>query len=229
MENGSVVSHYLRYADSTDSLEREAENALVARALRRDPGATDQLLKRHIAPVIRIAMEFRGRGVPLEDLINEACLGFLKAIQRFDAGNGARFMTYAGFWVRKAILDALADQSRTIRIPRYQRERHRVPPKEVRLDDPVRAGEERTLGDGIADRSSLPAGSGMIRRETLLRLRHQFRALSIREQAVLASRFGLHGGPAMTLMQVGAVLGVSRERVRQIERAAITRLQKGIG
>ena len=98
-------------------------------------------------------------------------------------------------------------------------------PKELRLDDPVRAGEKRTVGDGIADSRTPAAGSGMVQRETLLRLRHQIRALPVREQTVLASRFGLHGGPAMTLMQVGAYLGVSRERVRQIERAALTRLQ----
>ena len=225
MEHVSIVSHYLRYAASTTAVEREDENALVARALRGEPGATDQLLRHHIGLVIRLAMEFRGRGVPLEDLVHEACLGFFKAIHRFDAGNGARFMTYAGFWVRKAILNALADQSRTIRIPRYQRERRHVLPKELRLDDPVRAGESRTVGDGIADSRTPAAGTGMVQRETLLKLRHQIRSLPVREQTVLASRFGLHGGPAMTLMQVGTYLGVSRERVRQIERAALTRLQ----
>ena len=65
-------------------------------------------------------------------------------------------------------------------------------------------------------------------RETLVRLRRHIRTLSVREQAVLASRFGLHGGPTMTLMEVGAHLGVSRERVRQIERAALTRLHRAL-
>lgn len=225
MDHSSVIANYLSYADRRPISERDDEVALVARARRREPGAADQLLRRHIGLVIRIASEFRGRGVPLEDLVHEACLGLLKAIHRFDPGNGARFMTYAGFWVRKAILDALADQSRAIRIPRYQRERRQYLPRELRLDEPARPGDTRTLLDRLADETTPPPGASIAARETLTRLRKSLRALPVREQTVLASRFGLHGGPAMTLMQVGAVLGVSRERVRQIERAALNRLQ----
>ena len=149
MQYTSIVGRYMRIAQPKPAHERDEEIALVARAHRGERDATDQLLRRHIGLVIRLAMEFRGRGVPLEDLIHEAACGLLKAIHRFDAHNGARFMTYAGFWVRKAILDTLADQSRCIRIPRYQRERRRVLPQEVRLDDAARPGTHALSPTGL--------------------------------------------------------------------------------
>jgi RNA polymerase primary sigma factor len=229
MESSPVIARYLRYADSSRRTDREEEVALVARARSGEADATDELLRRHIAFVIRVAMEFRNRGVPLEDLINEGCLGLLKAIRCFDPRNGARFMTYAGFWVRKAVLDTLADQPRMVRIPRYQRERRQQPlPREIRLDAPIEDGSDRTFGDALADvRAALP-GSSMIRRETIARLRQHVRSLSARERTVLTSRFGLHGEPAMTLMEVGTRLAISRERVRQIESAALSRLRRAL-
>jgi RNA polymerase sigma factor (sigma-70 family) len=228
MESSPVIARYLRYADSSRRTDREEETALVARATSGEAGATDELLRGHIAFVIRVAMEFRNRGVPLEDLINEGCLGLLKATRCFDPDHGARFMTYASFWVRKAVLDTLADQPRMVRVPRYQRERRQPLPREIRLDAPIEDGSDRTFGDALADaRAALP-GSSMIRRETISRLRHHVRSLSARERTVLSSRFGLHGEPAMTLMEVGTRLAISRERVRQIERAALSRLRRAL-
>ena len=225
MEHSHVVASYLRHARSTARTSREDEIVLVERARRGASDATDQLLRQHIAFVIRVAMEFRGRGVPFEDLINEGCVGLLKAIRRFDPVNGARFMTYASFWIRKAILDALSDQTRTVRVPRYQREQKHPIPKELRLDEPVASENGRTFGEGLADPRTPHAGASMIERETLARLRDEVRRLSARERAVLASRFGLLGEPAMTLLEVGERLSLSRERVRQIECAALARLR----
>jgi RNA polymerase primary sigma factor len=228
MESSPVIARYLRYADSSRCTDREDELALVARARSGDAFATDGLLRQHIAFVIRVAMEFRNRGVPPEDLINEGCLGLLRAIRCFDPRNGARFMTYASFWVRKAVLDTLADQPRMVRVPRYQRERRQPLPREIRLDAPVEAGSDRTFGDGLADARVPPPGASMIRRETIARLRKHVRSLSARERTVLASRFGLHGEPAMTLMEVGSRMAISRERVRQIESAALSRLRRAL-
>jgi RNA polymerase primary sigma factor len=228
METSPVVANYLRYANSSRRTDREEENALVARARSGEAGAADELLRQHIAFVIRVAMDYRNRGVPLEDLINEGCLGLLRAIRCFDPRNGARFMTYASFWVRKAVLDTLADQPRMVRVPRYQREQRRPILKEIRLDEPIEAGSDRTLGDELAD-SRLPhPGSSMIRREAIVRLRQHVRSLSAQERRVLTSRFGLHGEPAMTLMEVGTRLAVSRERVRQIECAALSHLRRAM-
>jgi RNA polymerase primary sigma factor len=224
MEHSSVVASYLRHADSSSRPSPEEEWELVQRARRRDSDAADQLLRSYLAFVIGVTMEFRGRGVPFEDLIHEGCLGLLKAIDRFDPLRGARFMTYASFWVRKAVLDALSEQPRMVRVPRYQRDKRRPVPREVRLDEPLDADHTRTIGDGLADAAQPLAGDAMIEREALARMRRELRALSAREQTVLASRFGLTGEPAMTLLEVGTLLAISRERVRQIENAALARL-----
>jgi len=71
---------------------------------------------------VHIAKEFRGRGLPFEDVIAEGCVGLLKAIRHYRAERGTRFMTYASFWVRKEILAAISDQPHTIHVPRYARE-----------------------------------------------------------------------------------------------------------
>jgi RNA polymerase sigma factor (sigma-70 family) len=228
METSPVVANYLRYVDTNARLSRDNEIVLVARARRDAPGAVDELLRQHLAFVIRIAMEFRGRGVPFEDLVNEGCVGFLKAIRRFDSGNGARFMTYASFWMRKAILDALLDQPRMVRVPRYQRMKRAAIPREVRLDAPVDSERSGTFAERLADPHALHPGAVMIESETIARLRAALLALRPREREVLASRFGLDGRPTLTLLEVGVQLGLSRERVRQIETAALARLRKSL-
>jgi RNA polymerase primary sigma factor len=228
MEHSSVVASYLRQADNTARPSPEDEWELVQSARRREGNAVDQLTSSYLAFVIGAAMEFRGRGVPFEDLIHEGCLGLLKAIDRFDPTRGARFMTYAAFWVRKRILDALAEQPRMVRVPRYQREKKGTFPREVRLDEPIDAERVQTLGEKLADSRLLPAAETMIQHEAISRMRRELRSLSAREQAVLASRFGLAGEPAMTLLEVGNRLALSRERVRQIENEALTRLRNAL-
>jgi len=226
MEFSPVVANYLRHVGTNGPLSRHHETTLVDRARRQEPGAVDELVRQHLAFVIRVATEFRGRGVPFEDLINEACVGLLKAVRRFDSRNGARFMTYASFWMRKAVLDALLDQPRMVRVPRYQRGLGRTIPREVWLDAPIDSEDARTLGERLPD-SQLPhPATAMIEAEKNARLHRALLTLRPRERSVLALRFGLHGQPGMTLLQVGTCLDLSRERVRQIESAALARLRR---
>jgi RNA polymerase primary sigma factor len=229
MEHSSVVASYLRHADTQARPTRDDEWELIRRARRGERAAVDRLMRSYLAFVIGVTMEFRGRGVPFEDLIHEGCLGLLKSIDRFDPERGARFMTYAAFWVRKGILDALAEQPRMVRVPRYQREKRGVFPREVRLDAPIDAERTRTLSDELADSRHPPAADAMIEREAIARMRRELATLSSRERIVLASRFGLAGEPALTLLEVGARLDLSRERVRQIEVEALTRLRGLLG
>jgi RNA polymerase primary sigma factor len=228
MEHSAIVAGYLRHANINARPGPEAEWELVQRARRNDRDAVDRLVRSYLAFVIGVTMEFRGRGVPFEDLIHEGCLGLLKAIERFDPERGARFMTYAAFWVRKGILDALAVQPRMVRVPRYHRERKSIVFREVRLDEPVAADRSRSLGDGLSDSSRPLAADALIEREAIARMRRELRTLPAREQAVLASRFGLAGGSALTLLEVGNRLGLSRERVRQIEGEALARLRTAL-
>jgi RNA polymerase primary sigma factor len=225
MEHSAVVAGYLRQANLTARPGPEAEWELVQRARRRDREAVDRLVRSYLAFVIGVTTEFRGRGVPFEDLIHEGCLGLMKAIARFDPERGARFMTYAAFWVRKGILDAISVQPRMVRVPRYQREKGATVLREVRLDEPIDVEGGRSLADGLPDTSRPLAADALIEREVVARMRRELRTLPARQQAVLASRFGLSGGPPLTLLEVGESLGLSRERVRQIEGEALARLR----
>jgi RNA polymerase sigma factor (sigma-70 family) len=226
MENSYVIASYLRRAKPSARLTREEELSVVRRARDGDPRMTERLLEAHVAFVIRIAMEFRGRGVPFEDLVHEGCFGLLRAIRRFDPENGARFMTYAAFWVRKAILEAIGDGARIVHVPRYQHVHGRPAARELRLDEPISAGDPRTLLDTLEDdRQALPDVSAIADDEAR-RLRHYLHNLPLREQAILASRYGLDGEPAMTLAEVGSLLSLSRERVRQIESSALDQLRR---
>lgn len=224
MEFSPVVSSYLRQIHVTPRLTRADESGLADEAKRQDAAALERLALGHLAFVVHVAKEFRGRGVPLEDLVGEGCVGLMKAMKRFDPSGGTRFMTYAVFWIRKAILDALYNQPRVVRVPRYQREKGRAIPREVRLDDPVR-GTDLRLADVLADGARPSARSRLIEGEDLIRLRRAVLALSTREQAVLAYRFGFFGERAETLHEVGTRLELSKERVRQIEAGAIARLR----
>jgi len=200
-----------------ETIAREEELAIARRARVGDRAAIDRLVQAHVRFVAHVAKEFRNRGVPFEDLVAEGSVGLLKAVGRFDPDAGTRFMTFASFWVRKAILQALVDQPRVVRITRYARDRRQASPREVWIEG---------LPEAATARTERTATDRLIAKQERQRLRRHILSLSPREQAVLASRYGLLGEPALTLGQVGARLGLSRERVRQIEAAAIELLRR---
>ncbi len=228
MYNGPSISNYLRQITRGPRPERHDEHAQVERACRGDREAIDLLISANLAYVVHIAKEFRGRGLPFEDVIAEGCVGLLKAIRHYRAENGTRFMTYASFWVRKEILAAISDQPYTIHVPRYAREHGCNSPRLLRLDVPERADGKLSLADRLRHQDPLPVEtlieSGQVRRLKRLLLR-----LVPRDQAVLAWRYGLGGQPEQTLNEIAQRLGVSRERVRQIEAAALARLREANG
>ena len=199
-----------------ETIAREEELALARQARTGDRSALDRLVRCHIRFVVHVAKEFRGRGVPLEDLVAEGSVGLLKAVSRFDPEAGTRFMTFASFWVRKSILQALVDQPRVVRITRYARTQRHEAPREVWIEG---------VPESETARKDKTAPERLIAKQERQRLRAHVLELSTREQAILATRYGLHGEPALTLGQVGARMGLSRERVRQIEVAAIGRLR----
>jgi len=187
----------------------------------------ETVVRAHMPFVAHMARRYRDRGVPLEDLVAEGAVGLLKAIRRFDPNAGTRFTTYASFWIRKGIIDALLERPRVVHLPRYAREQGKPFPREVSLDAPVKTAETTsTWSERLADRGSRAAFDVLADREEHRRLRRLVLDLTPREQVVLAERFGLHGGPARTLGDVGASMGLSKERVRQIESGALSRLRR---
>src|SRR5262245_17669842 len=189
--------------------------------------STDTIVQSNLPFVTYVALRYVDRGVPLEDLIAEGTIGLLKAVRRFDPGNGTRFTTYASYWIRKSIIEALLERPRVVHLPRYAREKGHAFPRELSLDAPIRVAEANaTWGDRLPDTRSRGALESIADREERRRLRGFVLELAPREQAVLAQRFGLHGGPVRTLTEIGTSLGLSKERVRQIESSALARLKR---
>jgi RNA polymerase primary sigma factor len=225
VHNSPIVSYYLRQITRGPRPERHDEHAQVARACRGDREAIDLLISANLAHVVHIAKEFRGRGLPFEDVIAEGCVGLLKAIRHYRAESGTRFMTYASFWVRKEILAAISDQPHTIHVPRYARERGYNTPRLLRLDVPRHSEGASNLADHLRHHDPLPVDT-LIESGQVRRLRRLLLRLPPRDQAVLAWRYGLGGQPEQTLAEIAKRLGLSRERVRQIEVSALVRLRE---
>lgn len=225
MHNGSSVSYLLRRIPRGPRPERADEQAQVARASNGDRGAAEALISSNLAYVVHIAKEFRGSSLPFEDIIAEGCIGLLKAIRRYRAENGTRFMTYASFWVRKEIIAAVSDQTQTIHVPRYAREHGFGTPRMLRLAAPTNSEGNLSLADRLPHPDALPSETIATSAQARHLRRHVVR-LAPRDQAVIAWRYGLGGEPEQTLKEIAQRLGLSKERVRQIEVGALARLRE---
>jgi RNA polymerase primary sigma factor len=260
-----AVSSYLADIRKKRPLNREQERRLLLEIDRGDDGAIDRLVECNLSFVVRVAGEYRGLGLSFEDMLNEGNLGLLEAARRFDPQRGVRFITYAIWWIRKAILRAISDTSSLVRVPQLQQRRSEsIRRAEGRLRarlgrDPSRrelAREldmaEREVERALQSRTkpfslARPArdegtatvedflGSGgktqeqqVIDQESLRRLGRAFAQLSEQQRTVIVLRFGLGGERPMTLQQVGQCMGLSRERIRQVERQALEIMRRRI-
>ena len=259
---------YLREIARIPLLTREAEAELARRVRAGDEAAKARFIESNLRLVVQIARRYLNRGLPLPDLIEEGNLGLMRAVEKFEPERGLRFSTYATWWIRQAIVRALANQARTIRVPvhvglllaRYQREQQRLMQAlgrtptheelakalnttvaqieeldEVRqqqplsLDAPVSHDEGGRLADFVADPSADPG----IALTELFRKRADLASvlddLAANERTVLRWRFGLEGDAPETLETIGRRLGLTRERVRQIEAGGLRKLRALLG
>jgi RNA polymerase primary sigma factor len=240
------------------------EVELARRIARGDEEARAALAKANLRLVVSIAKRYARRGVRLLDLIQEGNLGLLKAVEKFDYRRGYRFSTYATWWIRQAVMRAIADQARTIRLPvhvaetvnrvlrteraLWQRLGRQPSPAEiaaeaglseervcemqlmaqepVSLETPVGREDDGRLGDFVPDDfDDSPAEVGersLLRRQ----VEELLAALSRREAEVVRLRFGLGGGLPHTLREVSRRLGLTPERIRQIEAEALRKLRR---
>lgn len=225
----SLLGAYAGTFRTRRRLARAEEAALARRAARGDRAALETLVQANFAFLVKTAMGFQGRGIPLEDLIGEACMGVLEAAPRFDASRGFRFMTYAVWWVRRALVRAVSTQSRNVRIPRSRatadRKADRPPLREISLSDGWGDDPDGQVEDALAA-DDPPLEDVVLRREHADMVHAALDALPERQRHVLVRRFGLDGAEAQTLLSIAGDLGVTKERVRQIEGQALRRVER---
>lgn len=254
---------YLGEIASSIPLSSSEEVNLARKIKKGDELARNRLVEANLRFVVSVAKEYQNRGVPLTDLISAGNVGLITAAERFDEKKGFKFISYAVWWIRQAILKALAEQSRTVRLPLnkigllykiskasrlLQQERSDapkpediakeldVPVEEVRetllcgrsmrsLDATFKEEEDHSLLDILADdRQESP--ENLVMRGCLRgQIDTALGSLVGREAEIVKLYFGLDGEEPMTLDQIGARFGLTRERVRQIKEKAIHRLR----
>jgi RNA polymerase primary sigma factor len=255
---------YLREINQTALLTAQDEKDLSNRISAGDAAARDRMVRANLRLVVNIARGYTGKGLPLQDLIEEGNLGLLRAVEGFDPNMNTRFSTYASYWIKQSIKRALVNSSKTIRIPAYMvellskwrraqakltdelnrtptpediakelgipRKKLRIVKKAITLynatphADPEEGG--LTLGDIVADERLRGPEDELINTDNLTQVTRLLDEMDPREATILRMRFGLDNAEPQTLKEIGEALGLTRERVRQIESEALRRLYR---
>ena len=223
-DGGDSLAEYLDEIGRYRMLSRVEECALGRRIRHGDEQAVNELVCANLRFVVAIAKPYRSRAVSLLDLIEEGNLGLIRAAQRFDERRGIKFLSYAVWWIRQAILHALAQQSRIVRVP-LRRAGSMVPRGHVSLDAPLTPGEEGTLLDYLPDSVNPSPDEQAVQKSVTRSIDDAVARLRPREAGILRLYFGLDGSEPMTLEQIGGVYGITRERVRQIRDRALRALR----
>ncbi|GIW89143.1 MAG: RNA polymerase sigma factor [Isosphaeraceae bacterium] len=262
----SPLETYLREINEVALLTAEEEKMLAQGVARGDMAARDRMIRANLRLVVNIARGYVGKGLSLQDLIEEGNLGLLRAVEGFDPSIGTRFSTYASYWIKQSIKRALVNTAKPIRIPAYmmellckwrrasaelQEELGRTPtfdeigrylqlPKKklaivkkaikvynlVPQTDQPEAGW--SLGEMLMDERTRAPDVEMVEEDNLRLVLDRLEAMDAREATVLRMRFGLNDTPPKTLKEIGESLGLTRERVRQIESEALGKLSAAL-
>jgi RNA polymerase primary sigma factor len=260
----NILSLYLKEINNIPLLTREEEERYARAAAQGDQSAKEKLIQANLRFVVNVAKKYQNQGLPLADLISEGNIGLLNAIERFDVEKGYHFISYAVWWIRQAILKAICEKSRMIRLPlnranelvqiekarkEIQWDANSEPEFEViarqlnmdpdhvaelinisrdlvSLDTPIYDEKDSSLlSDFIEDKGYKSPDDAAIQNSLQEDINLLLKTLSDKEADILEHRFGLNGKRPMSLKEIGNRYRLTKERIRQIEKKALKRLQ----
>jgi len=261
-EHSEPLTQYLKEISKIKPLTREEEKRMARKIAKGDLKALQELVRRNLKFVVSVANKYKGCRLSLQDLIEEGNIGLIQAAKRFDPSRDVKFITYAVWWIRQAIMHSMAEQSGTVKLPIKQvgkvyqmSKKHRSltqslsrEPTEreladdlgfkeddvhyimqayrthLSLDAPLKADESTAYIDLLENPTHIPYDDAIMQASLHAKVELLLKNLQPREEKILRMRFGFNG-EAKTLEQIGKEIGLSRERVRQIEKRAKVKLK----
>ena len=263
--DNEVLSSYLKAIDKIPLLTYDEEYEIALKAKNGDKKAREKLINANLRFVVSVAKKFRGQGMPLEDLINEGNIGLMTAVDKFEPEKGYHFISYAVWWVRQAILKALAEQSRPVRLPlnrsneliQIVRAKNdlihnkgisdpsvdeiaaasgldvtlvknllEVTRDMISFDSPIKGDEEgdSSYFDFVEDKTQSPE-EDVVNHMMEKDVRGLLSVLGEKERDIIEKRYGFNGNEPMSLKAIGDEYNLTKERIRQIEKAALQKLR----
>ena len=257
-----ALTRYMNEISKIKPLTRDEEYKLGRQIAEGDIAALQKLVQRNLKYVVSIASKYRGCGLSIQDLIEEGNIGIIQAAKKFDPSRKVKFITYAVWWIKQAIVCSLAEQARAVKLPVKQAAKihqglkvsriltqvlGREPTqgelaqrqklslteyeiiirgyqKQLSLDIPLKNGADTTYLDLLENQDAIPCDEQLIKQELKSKISELLTNLPEREKKILRMRFGFDG-ETKTLEEIGKKIGVSRERVRQIEKRAKEKLR----
>ena len=260
------IKIYLREIVQVPLLTPQEEIDLAARIKKGDREARTLMIKANLRLVVKIAHDYVNLGLPLLDLVSEGNIGLMKAVERFDPAKGGKLSTYAAWWIKQSIKRALANQSKTIRLPvhmvdkiskirrvslQMSDELGREPTDDelaeevgissrkvselkvasirpASLDAPINEDDSTEFGETVGDENVQTPFKLLSDKNLRDQVNGLLEILDNRERKIVFQRFGLDGGKPKTLEEVGQKLGVTRERIRQLQNIALAKLRQAL-
>ena len=257
---------YLQQISSIPLISVQEEIELSEKIKSGDEKARETMITANLRLVVKIAQHYSNIGLSLLDLINEGNIGLMKAVERFDPTKGGKLSTYASWWIKQSIKRALANQSKTIRLPVHMVDRvmqmrrtsaeleerlgrdptdeelaaemnlplsrvshlKSVSKKPASLDSPLGDDENSTLGEVVPDNNAANPFEKLQSKSLIGDVNLVLSKLEPREADIIRLRFGLEGRDPLTLEEVGEKIGVTRERIRQLQEQALRQLRKNM-
>ncbi|MDR0709143.1 MAG: RNA polymerase sigma factor RpoD/SigA [Spirochaetaceae bacterium] len=261
----NILSTYLREINRIPLLSREEEDEAAREAAKGNKAARNKLVNGNLRFVVNVAKRYQGQGLAIMDLISEGNIGLMNAVDRYDVDKGYHFISYAVWWIRQAILKAICEKSRMIRLPlnranelvQIQKARKiaqesqsteteirevaqllsmdedhvaellNISREHISLDNPVHTGnrDSTALEDFIEDEQHEAPEDYAMNRALKEDIQNVLDTLDRKEADIIRFRYGLGDCRPLSLKELGSRFNLTKERIRQIEKKAIKRLQ----